>query len=107
MPIPIFLQPCLASYDLSQLDINRDKKLIITEVLNKGSDKAVKWLLGNYKISDLKKVVENPSRGMWLRKSLSYWQKVLELDIPKDVFELAVLNFDPDPKLYQEFFGMR
>ena len=48
MALPKFLQPCLASYDLSKMDKKLDKKTIITEILNKGDDVAVRWLGKNY-----------------------------------------------------------
>ena len=42
--IPQFLQPFLWSSDISKLDTQKDKLRIITNILNLGSEKAVKWL---------------------------------------------------------------
>ena len=104
MALPKFLQTYFPGYDLSVLDIKRDKKMIITNVLNRGDSEAVIWLSKNYTISEIKKVVRNPSRGTWLRSNLLYWEKILDLDIPKETFELAIIDFNPRPKLYEKFF---
>src|SRR3972149_1171276 len=45
MALPSFLQGCLASYDLKKIDEKRDKKIIITEILNKGDDIAAMKLV--------------------------------------------------------------
>lgn len=104
MALPKFLQPYLASYDLSRLNLDEDKDVIITQILNLGDEKAVRWLFENYLIGDIKKVVENPTRGMWTRRSLSYWQKILDARIHKFSFELAIINLDPGSKIHEKFF---
>lgn len=95
MALPSFLQPCLASYDLSKMDPQGDKELIITEVLNKGDDKDIRWLGKTYTQREIKKVVANPIRGMWLSEVLDYWLKILDLKLPEDVFKRAVINLSP------------
>lgn len=104
MSIPKFLQPYLASYNLRQLNIKKDKRTIITQILNKGNSKAVKWLFENYSLSEIKEVVKNPARGMWFEQSLSYWQRIFNLKIPKDNFKLAIFHLETKPDLYQKFY---
>jgi len=104
MALPKFLQPYLASYDLSGLDIKRDKRTIITAILNIGDTQAVKWLLKTYSLSDIKDAVKNPARGVWMKESLNYWRKVLEIKIPQRVSELAVFDLAPRPRLFRKFF---
>lgn len=104
MALPKFLQPYLASYDLKSLDRESDKQLVITQILNKGDDKAVKWLFKNYSLSEIKKVVKNPQRGMWFPSSLNYWIKIFNLKIPDFTYQLAILSLGFRPKLYQNFF---
>lgn len=105
MSVPKFLQPYVQSYDVSDLSIERDKDLLITQVLNKGDDSAVKWLFKTYSIPVIRKFVRNPTRGMWYRKSLNYWAKILDVKIPKFNFELAVIELnDFRPKLYEKFY---
>ena len=91
--VPSFLQPYLASYELSNLDPQRDRKLIITEVLNKGDGKALEWLTQNYSKKDIEKVVSFPTKGMWLNTNLDYWLKVLGTKISKTDYKNAVIDF--------------
>jgi len=93
--LPKFLQPCLASYDLRELDLEKDKRLIITQVLNKGDDKAVRWLGKNYSEKKIKGAISSPMRGMWLENILSYWQKIFNLKLSKETFNKAVLDLRP------------
>lgn len=93
--IPKFLQTYLASYDLSQLDVETDKKLIITEILNKGDSKALEWLAKTYTKKDVEEVVSSPTGGMWLETNLSYWQKVLGIRISQEMYQKAIINLNP------------
>lgn len=105
MTVPKFLQPFVASYNVNDLDIKRDKDLLITQVLNKGNDEAVKWLFATYSLPEIKRFVRNPTRGMWYRRSLNYWAKILDVKIPEFSFELAVIELnDLRPKLYEKFY---
>jgi len=91
--IPGFLQPYLASYELSNLDPQRDRKLIITEVLNKGDGKALEWLTNNYSKKDIEKVVSFPTKGMWLNTNLDYWLRIFDAKISKTDYKNAIINF--------------
>ena len=91
--VPVFLQPYLASYELSGLDLQKDKGLIITELLNKGDGKALEWLTKNYSKKDVKEAVSAPTRGMWLNTNLDYWLRVFGAKISKTDYKNAVINF--------------
>jgi len=91
--VPDFLQPYLASYDLSSLDLQEDKNLIVTEILNKGDGKALEWLTENYSKKDVKEAVSAPTKGMWLNTNLDYWLKVFGTKISKTDYKNAVINF--------------
>ena len=77
MALPSFLQSCLASYDLSKMDKNRHKETIITSV------------------KEIEEVVASPQRGMWFREVLTYWQKILDIKIPKNIFDKAIIDLNP------------
>lgn len=94
MTLPKFLQPFLASYDLKSLDLKDDKKLIITEILNKGDDEALRWLGKNYSQKEIKKVISSPTRGMWMKSVLSYWSKIFNVKLDKRVFSKAIINLN-------------
>lgn len=95
MALPSFLQPCLASYDLSKMDKARDKKTIITEILNKGDDIAISWLGENYTQDEIKEVIASPIRGMWLESVLDYWLKIFGLKLPKGIYQKAIIDLSP------------
>jgi len=75
--IPSFLQPFLWSYDIEKIDLSRDKKRIITNILNLGTAQATKWLFETYSTEDIKEALINPLPGEWNKKSLNFWGLVL------------------------------
>lgn len=95
MTVPKFLQSYLASYALDRLDLERDKNLIITEVLNKGDFKALSWLCKIYSKKELEEVIKNPTRGVWLKDVLAYWMKIFDIKLPDKVFRQAILDLNP------------
>jgi len=78
--IPSNIHPFLWSYDVDRLDLERDKKRIITNVLNLGTVPATKWLFEVYSREDIKEVVANPLPGEWSKKSLNFWGLVLNIN---------------------------
>jgi hypothetical protein len=76
--IPSYVHPFLWSYDINLLSISRDKKRIITNVLNLGTLEATKWLFETYSYGDLKEAVVNPLPGEWSKKSLNFWSLIFE-----------------------------
>ena len=104
MALPKFLQHCLASYNLSKMDKDRDKQTIITEVLNKGDGKDLEWLCKTYTLKEIRAVVTTPQRGLWFKEILTYWQRILDIKIPRFKRELAYINLNPNPELYKKFF---
>lgn len=95
MALPKFLQPYLASYDLARLDAKKNKKLIITEILNKGDDRALRWLGKTYSQRETKEAIASPIRGMWLENILSYWRKIFGLQLDRETFKQAILDLRP------------
>lgn len=97
MPIPKFLQPYLAPYDLSKLDVSSPgvSREIITEVLNRGDSKAVKWVFSSFPAKKIESAIIDPTPGTWLKSSLSYWQKILGVSSSSQKFQRAILNLNP------------
>jgi len=46
--LPDFFKPILWSYDLAQIDIERDKSTIIVSAINYGTLKHLRWLVDIY-----------------------------------------------------------
>jgi len=81
--IPNYIRVFLWSYDINKLDMESDKKRIITNVLNLGTKKATDWIFENYSKNDITKTVQKPLKGEWSNKSLNYWSVIL--DVPTKV----------------------
>ena len=77
--IPSYVRPFLWSYDLSKIDLEKDKKRIITNILNYGTQEAVSWLFSVYEKSDIVALVKNPLPGEWGDKSLHFWSFILDV----------------------------
>lgn len=94
MALPRFLQPYLASYSLAKLDKNDPAvcQELITQILNSGDDKAVRWLFKTYSKRTIKNVISRPKRGTWFRDSLSYWQRILGIKTPSRFVQKAIFK---------------
>lgn len=77
--IPSYIHPFLWSYDIDKMDLWRDKKRIITNILNLGTVKATNWLFKVYSKKDIKEVIIHPLPGEWNKKSLNFWSLVLDI----------------------------
>lgn len=75
--IPQSIYPFLWSYNIDEIDLSRDKKRIITNVLNLGTAQATKWLFKVYSKEDIKEALINPLPGEWSKKSINFWGLVL------------------------------
>ena len=71
--IPQFIRPFLWSYDISELDLKKDKKRVITNILNYGTKEATDWLFSKFKDEDIRDAIEKPFPGEWSKKSLHFW----------------------------------
>lgn len=94
MSIPNKLQASLASYDVSKLDKINDKDIIITEILNKGDEDDLNWLIHTYTRNDIKQNIKSPMKGMWLKNTLKYWLKIFDIKMTQKLFESSVLNLN-------------
>ena len=77
--IPSYIRPFLWSYDIEKMDLARNKKRIITNILNLGTVKATDWLFGIYDKKDIKEAITNPLPGEWNKKSLNFWSLILDV----------------------------
>ncbi len=75
--IPSFVKPFLWSYDVDVLDKERDKKRIITNVLNMGTKEATDWLFSTFSVEDMRDSIVHPFPGEWNKKSLNFWSLMM------------------------------
>ena len=83
------------SYDISSLDLKKDKHYIITQTLNYGVWEDVQWLFGVYIEKEIIKVIKTPGRGLWFEKVLNFWITIFNICLPKDVYNKALFRLDP------------
>lgn len=69
----------LWSYDTNKLDLDKDKQVIIRQVLNWGDEKAVKWLFKYYDRKIIKQIAQSIPLGNWDKKSLNFWSIILKI----------------------------
>lgn len=103
--MPPEVRSCLWSYDTNKIDLEKYKEMIIAQVLNYGDMKAVRWLFKTYDKEEIKRVVENPQRGLWFEKTLDYWLDYFDIKIPE--IKRARALFILDPQKRKEYFKSR
>ncbi len=74
--VPASWRPFLWSYDFERLDLEKDKRRIILNLLNYGTKKATDVLRNIYSQNDIKKIIENSAASEWEKKSLNYWSLI-------------------------------
>ena len=72
-------KPFLWSYNINKMDLQSDKKRIITNVLNLGTKDVTDLLFEVYSKKDIIEVIKNPKPGEWNNKSLNYWSIILDI----------------------------
>ncbi|MBU4332534.1 hypothetical protein KKD19_03955 [Patescibacteria group bacterium] len=94
---PKFLQSALWSNNISKMRIDnpRDKKEIIMQVLNCGTEEQVKWLFQIYQPREIKRVLKEPRRGTWYPRSLNFWTRILDVKVPTQKYQEAILDINP------------
>ena len=92
--LPEFLKSCLWSYDLDRLDGEKFKKLVITQVLNYGDERAVEWVKDNYSPDEIRETVIHPTRGMWWREKLVKWLNYFGELVDPLKFEAAIIDLN-------------
>ncbi|MBA3047326.1 hypothetical protein KKC83_01815 [Patescibacteria group bacterium] len=82
--IPKCVKPFLWSYNTNKLDLKKNKKRIIANVLNFGSQKATAWLFAKYSKQEIKNAIVNTLPGDWSKKSLNYWSIIFNVKPAKN-----------------------
>ncbi len=80
--IPACVKTVLWSYDSSKIDLNKDKKTIISQVLNLGSENAISWLFKTYGKKEIASIASTIPATAWDKKSLKFWSLALQITPP-------------------------
>jgi hypothetical protein len=79
--IPKDFQPILWSVDISKLDLSKNKRYVIHQILAYGAWKHLKWLFTNYKFNEIRKVfIDYPAKD-YNEKNFNFIQKIV-LNLP-------------------------
>lgn len=81
--LPQSVKTVLWSYKLDQIEVQKHKRIIISQVLNFGSKEAIKWLFKRYGFAQVAKIANTIPIFQWNKKSLSLWRLILSIN-PKD-----------------------
>ena len=79
--IPNFVKKYFWDVDLLKLDKKEHSKFIIERILEYGDKKAVEWMRGEFKLDQIKNVLQK-SRNLSC-KSANFWQIILGLNKDK------------------------
>ena len=77
--LPEFLKSNFWSYKLESLDKDKDKNLIIFNILNFGGYEAWLWLFKNYSHSQIKEAIKKSVATAWFKSSINLWQNVFDV----------------------------
>ena len=78
--LPQSVKNTLWSYDASQIDIQKDKTIVIFNILNWGSVDAIEWLHKTYSQDEIKNVIKESNSQSWSHKSLHYWSSFFGIE---------------------------
>lgn len=100
--VPKKLQSVLWSYDISTMDLENSRELIIQQVLNYGDWNDLKWLYKTYPEKKIKEVVQNPRRGIWFENVLNFWCLMFEIKLTPSVWKRALFDLNPGFALFED-----
>ena len=80
--IPASVKTVLWSYNSSKIDLKKDKKTIISQVLNMGSEEAISWLFNTYGKKEITRIASTIPVPSWDKKSLALWSLALQISPP-------------------------
>lgn len=81
--LPSFLKSFLWSYDLDKIDKEKDKNIIIKNILDLGTAEATDWLREEYTKKEIKEAIKFSIKSDWSKKSINLWELIYEVS-PKE-----------------------
>ncbi len=81
--LPGFLKEYFWDVDFEKINQEKSKLYVIARLLDRGNDRAIKWLFKTYNKDSIKDVITN-RRGFSARKA-NFWAEILDIDKRKVV----------------------
>lgn len=75
--LPSFLKSNFWFVEFNKLDLKRDKRFIVFQILNHGGSLDWEWLFKEYPHDEIRQIVGESLATAWFKKSLGLWEAVL------------------------------
>lgn len=79
--LPIFLKQYFWDVDFNKIDLEKSRTFILKRVLDRGDDKALKWLLKHYTKDDIRQLLLTTQDLS--AKTANFWADILNVDHKK------------------------
>ena len=79
--LPQSVKAVLWSYDTSKIDLQKHRRLIVSQVLNFGTKKATDWLFKFYGKDIVRATAIEIPLGQWDKKSLALWSQYINFTV--------------------------
>jgi len=77
--LPDSVKQAMWSYDTTKIDLDKNRRLIISQVLNYGTREATDWLFSHYGREEIALAAKEIPLGQWDKKSLALWSLILDI----------------------------
>lgn len=81
--LPIFLKQYFWDVDFNKIDPEKSRIFVLKRILDRGNDKALKWMLKHYTKGDIRQLLLT-TRDL-SAKTANYWADLLDVDKRKVV----------------------
>jgi hypothetical protein len=71
--------------NVPELDLDRDRSLVLERVMSRGTWEAMKWLRRHYSLATLAEFVRTRGRRVLAPRDLAYWSLICDVDIGPDI----------------------
>ena len=93
--IPDSVRASLWFANLELLDWKKERAVVISSVLNRGTWSAVRWICRFYGEEKVRKTIARPKRGFWFPQSLRFWLLFFGISLKKEAFKKALFHLAP------------
>ena len=72
-PVPAKLEHLFPEYDISKLNVGKDRVVIMSRIFDYGNAKELRWLKTRYSLNEIKNFVTNHASRLLTARSLNFW----------------------------------
>lgn len=90
--IPADVRACIWFANPDQIDLEKSKTMMVTQILNRGTWSAVQWAWKIYGEAVFREVVSQPKRGLWFEQTLNFWLLFFQISLDPQVYQKALFK---------------